>query len=316
MKYDEDDKWSIDNLYNKGWSGRKIAKVLNLSKSGVNEYINKNLKKQESKPSQTNSGPRILVLDVETAAASALSFGRFKVNLSQDNILKEGGWILCASWHWLGSTEIQAIWLTPEEVLDMDDSRIVDQLFQLYSKADAIVAHNGCSFDQKVIQTRTIANGLPPLPAVKVLDTLLLARRYLRLPSNKLDSIGEYFNLGRKINHSGISMWKDVQSGNVEAMKDMVEYCVQDVDLLLNVYLKLRPLGIAGNGINAALYYEDDHIRCSICGSNNLTGTSREVYTTVNKFNEYRCNECGAIHKDKYGKVDKEKRKSLLALTS
>lgn len=316
MKYSQAIQSTIETLAAEGWSGRAIAAELGLSKSGVNNYLNQLKGKDVPKTKESYSGPRILVLDVETAAAVALTFGRFKVNLSQDHIVTEGGWILCASWHWLGSADVHSIWLSPEEIENQDDSRIVKELGNLYTLADAVVAHNGCSFDHKVIQTRATAHGFAKLPTVKILDTLLLAKRYLRLPSNKLDSIGDYFGLGRKVSHDGILMWKKVQSGNEDAMQEMVDYCVQDVVLLAQVYMKLRGLGTAGNSFNAALYYEGEDPRCTVCGSTDLIKTDRMAYSTVNSFDEYVCNECGCTHRVKTGNKTKEKRKSLLALTN
>jgi hypothetical protein len=317
MKYSQAIKYAIEDLAAcKGWSSRAIAAELGISKSGVNNYLNQLKGKDVPKTKEKLNGPRILILDVETAAATALTFGRFKVNLSQDNIVTEGGWILCASYKWLDSPYTYSIWLTPEEIASQDDSRIVTQLMELYEEADAMVAHNGCSFDHKVIQARATANGFGKLSTVKVLDTLLLAKRYLRLPSNKLDSIGEYFGLGRKIDTGGISLWKRVQAGDEDAMQEMVDYCVQDVELLTGVYLKLRGLGTAGNSFNAALYYYDDEVRCTVCGSTNVQPTGKTAYSTVNSFEEYVCKDCGCTHRSRTGNKTKEKRKSLLALTN
>ncbi len=316
MKYSQAIQSAIETLADMRWSSRAIAKELGISKSGVNNYLNQLKGKNVPKTQESHNGPRILILDVETAAATALTFGRFKVNLSQDNIVTEGGWILCASYSWLDSPYTYSIWLSPEEVANQDDSRIVRLLFELYEEADAIVAHNGCSFDHKVIQARATANDFGKLSTVKVLDTLLLAKRYLRLPSNKLDSIGEYFGLGRKVSHDGILMWKRVQAGDEEAMQEMVDYCVQDVNLLKAVYLKLRGLGTAGNSFNAALYYNDSEQRCTICGSLDIEPTGKIAHTTVNSFVEYVCTNCGCTHRSRAGEKTKEKRKSLLALTN
>ena len=312
MKYSECIQNAIKDFSNMGFSGRKIAKMLDLSKSGVNDYL-RTLIENDRTQIENVKGPRILIIDVETAAATAMTFGRFKINLSQDNIVDEGGWILCASWRWLGEETNHSIHLNSTEVALQDDSRIVERMIELLDEADAIVAHNGCSFDHKVIQTRATFHGYAKLPTVKVLDTLLLARRYLRLPSNKLDSIGEYFGLGRKIDTGGIRLWKEVQQGSVQAMKDMVEYCQQDVDLLHDVYVKLRHLGTAGNAFNAALYYNDDKMRCNVCGSDELTPTERKVSTTVSQFDEYFCNSCGSLHKTRKSSVSKSKRSTLLS---
>jgi hypothetical protein len=314
MKYSQETIKAILDLNANGLSSRDIAGLLEISKSGVNYALQRNSELQyDPRDVAFNSGPRVLIFDTETAAATALTFGRFKVNLSQDNILDNGGWIICACWRWLGEQNVHKIYLTPEEVANKDDSRIVAQLFELYEEADAVIAHNSQGFDHKVVQTRAVVNGFPPLPQVKVLDTLLLVKKYLKLPSNRLDAIGEFFNLGRKISTGGISLWRKVQEGDVKAMEDMVTYCAQDVDLLYEVYLRTRQLGRAGSDFNAALYYNDDKVRCRVCGSDDLEHTGRTTETSLNKFVEVRCNSCGAVHRDRQSITTKEKRKSLLA---
>lgn len=318
MKHSDKIVEQVVRMTGAGISSRQVAEELGISKSSVNDIWNrwiadpKPFYNPEDVAFKQKEGPKILVFDTETAAATALTFGRFKVNLSQDNILDNGGWILCACWRWLGSNVTENIYLTPEEVLTQDDSRIVAKLFELYEEADAVLAHNSIGFDHRVVQTRAVYNGFPPLPQVKVLDTLQLVKRYLKLPSNRLDAIGEFFGLGRKLSTGGISLWRKVQEGDKEAMEQMVEYCLQDVDLLYEVYLRTRQLGRAGSDFNAALYYNDDLVRCRVCGSSEVETTGRTTETALNVFDEIRCNECGAVHRHRTAKTTKEKRKSLL----
>lgn len=318
MKHSDKIVEQVVRMVGAGISSRQVAQELGIGKSTVNDIWNRWIRdpKPFYKPDEVafkqTEGPKILVFDTETAAATALTFGRFKVNLSQDNILDNGGWLLCACWRWLGSNVTNAIYLTPEEVLNKDDSRIVAKLWELYEQADAVLAHNSQGFDHKVVQTRAIYNGFPPLPQVKVLDTLQLVKKYLKLPSNRLDAIGEFFGLGRKISTGGISLWRKVQEGDEQAMKDMVTYCLQDVDLLYDVYLRTRQLGRAGSDFNAALYFNDDLVRCRVCGSSEVEATGRTTETALNVFDEVRCNECGAVHRHRTPKTTKEKRKSLL----
>lgn len=307
--YTEQQKKQIRELANRDYSGRKIAAELGLSKSGVNYYL-ASLDDVEQ-PKET-TGARILVFDIETAAAEALTFGRFKINLGQDNIIKEGGWILCASYRWLGEDQVYTTALTQDEIYLADDSRIVGELWELYEQADAVVAHNAQQFDHKMLQARVAYCNYPPLPSVKVLDTLILAKKHLRLPSNKLDSIGEYFGLGRKVNHDGISLWKRVQAGDEEAMQEMLVYCKEDTELLTRVYLRLRAFGHLGSDFNAGIYHDDNAKRCRRCGSHNVAATGREVKTALSSFSEYRCGDCGAVQRDRESSTTKERRKGLL----
>lgn len=308
MKYAQQTIDDILQLKKQGFSNRYIANLLGISKSGVSDVVNRNKK--------SKNGPRILILDVETAATLAYCFGRFNINLSQDNIHTEGGFILCACWRWYGEGVTYATHLSSEDVRKGNDKSAVKVLWDAIEQADAIVAHHGKAFDHKVIQARVLANGLPPLPTVKVLDTKLIAKKYLKLPSNKLDSIGEYLGLGRKLDTGGISLWADVQSGDRQAMNKMVEYCAQDVDLLHDVFDTVRKLGFANDVVNAAIYYEDEDTRCTVCGSTDIEPTGRIVTTGVGAYDEYRCSNCGGVHRGRTNILTKEKRKSLLTKTA
>lgn len=288
-----------------GQSSRTIAKKLGCSKSTVNNW------RQTLKIGGGKQGAKVKILDVETAATISAHFGRFNINIGQANVVKEGGWILCAAWRDLGSSETTGISLTKEEVRAGDDSRIVKELWKQFEEADVIIAHNANGFDVKVIRTRCLANGLAALPTVQVIDTLALAKKFLKLPSNKLDDIGAYFKLGRKFSTGGIALWISVQSGDELAMIKMLTYCIQDVDLLHDVYLKIRSVG--GSAYNAGLYYDDLVTRCKTCGSDDLEKTGRKSKTSVNSFDEYKCLSCGSVHRGRENKTTTAKRKSLLS---
>lgn len=307
-KIDDDKVKSIVSMKKQKIPSRTIASILKIGKTTVNDIFNRYQNRIQS-----TGKAKLLVLDVETAASQVLTFGRFKQNIGQANIIKEGGWIICASWRWLDSDKTEYVAVDSKEALAMDDSKIACRLFELYEQADAIIAHNGKNFDHKVIQTRMLANGLPALPSVKVIDTLVMAKRTLKLPSNRLDSIGDYFKIGRKIETGGIELWKKAQFGDKEAIKNMIEYCQQDVNLLHDVYLKLRQIGNVGSGINMGLYSNDDEIRCPTCNSTDILPTGRTVKTSLNEFSEYRCNSCGSVHRDRVSITDNDKRKSLLS---
>ena len=185
-------------------------------------------------------------------------------------------------------------------------------MFELYEQADAVLAHNSLGFDAKVVNARALYNNFPPMPKVKILDTLALAKKHLKLPSNKLDSIGEFLGLGRKLSTNGISLWRKVQEGDTEAMNRMVTYCEQDVNLLHDIYIRMRAFGSAGSDFNAGLYYNDDLPRCRTCGSTDIEDTGRTTETSMNVFDEVRCNSCGAVHRHRTPKTTKEKRKNLI----
>lgn len=303
MKYTSDLQTKIDYWVSKGYSSRTIASLFGISKSGVNNYLNKKKVKVE--------GPRIAFIDLETSAALAYCFGRHKVFLQQDNIKEEGGKVLCAGYRWLEDDKAKVLY-NYSEVKQQEDYLVCQQMHDIYSNSDVVVGHNILGFDHKMLEVRCLANGLPPLPAVKLIDTLQIAKQKFRFPSNKLDSLAAYLGIGRKVSHAGIDMWIKVQEGDQAALDSMVEYCEQDVDLLYEVFMNLRGRGLV-SGINFANYYNDNKVRCKQCGSEHVELTGRTVTTPTGKYNELRCNDCESVQRDKQNQLSKEKRKSLLA---
>lgn len=310
IKLTDKTKETIKHLSEDGLSGRYIASLLNLGKSTVNDYLNSLTKEMLNQSVDTAKGPKILLYDLETAPAIAYTFGRWKQNISQDAIKQEGNWIICASYKWLGDSEVKSI-VFPTEVSAQRDDSVVAELWELYEQADAVVAHNSLGFDHKILQARCMINGFPSLSSVKVLDTLQMAKKNFRLSSNKLDSIAEILGIGRKKQTGGIKLWVDVLNADKQALETMVDYCNQDTVLLEQVFLRLRSYGLASN-FNAAHYHADDVERCPTCGSTDLSFTGKSVFTDVSEFTEKICNGCGARHRTRKVSNTKEKRQALL----
>ena len=216
-----------------------------------------------------------------------------------------------ASYRWLHE-DTTNILIDKEDIRAGTDRRVTGYLWELFHQADAVVAHNGRNFDVKMLEAACLRNDLPPLPTVHILDTLEIAKKKFRLPSNKLDSLAAFLNIGRKVTHSGIDLWAKVQQGDEKAIEEMVEYCLHDTDLLLEVFLYLRSRGLV-SGFNAANYYNDNKMRCKTCGNTELKHTGRTVTTPTGKFKELRCNVCDSVQRDKNNINTKEKRKSLTA---
>lgn len=303
MKYTNETKRKIISLKNQGYSGRGIADALGLSKSGVNSFI--------ASGEEVHIGPKILLLDIETSASLVYAFGRHKQFIHQDAVVQEGGVVLMAGYQWLHEG-VTNVLVNKTEVRQGQDYTVVKAVAGLLEEADAVVAHNGRSFDVKMLQARALINGFEQLPTVHILDTLEMAKKNFRLSSNKLDSVGAVLGLGRKIQNSGIDLWIKVQQGDENALIEMVQYCEGDVDLLRDVFLELRSRGLV-SGFNAANYYHDNVPRCKTCGSDDIVETGRIVTTPTGRFEEILCNDCGSKQRKRNNLSTKEKRKSLLA---
>ena len=169
-----------------------------------------------------------------------------------------------------------------------DDRKLVKELWHLLDKAEIVIAQNGDAFDLKKINTRFAYYGMPPPSPYRTVDTLKVARRYFAFNSNKLDYLGEYLGLGRKIKHEGFELWKRCIDGDLKAWKQMKAYNRQDVVLLEKVYLHLLPW--IKNHPNLDNY--SDTTVCPKCGSKELQRRGYQFNQTT-KYARIQCKNCG-----------------------
>ncbi len=119
---------------------------------------------------------------------------------------------------------------------------IEKEFIKIMGEADECVGHNSDRFDIKQIRTRCIYHGVLMFPNYRTLDTLKKARSHFSFASNRLDYLGEYLNVGRKLPHDGFQLWIDVVEGKSEtALNKMIKYCEQDVILLEDTFFVLSP---------------------------------------------------------------------------
>ena len=145
-------------------------------------------------------------------------------------------------------------------------------------------------FDIKKMYARFLYYGFPPPSPFKSIDTVKIARKYFSMNSNKLDDIGRYLGIGRKMVHTGWDLWKRCFSGDMEAWNEMINYNSQDVLLLERVYEKFKPY--ITNHPNMNLLQNTTH-SCPNCGSNHLQKRGMSI-TRVSKSQRYQCQDCGA----------------------
>jgi hypothetical protein len=301
MKYNQQTQEDILRGKEQGLSGREIARQLGLSKSGVNDFIADVSRVGFKKP-------RILIFDLESSPSIVAAFQRWKVNIGTESVIQEGGFLLSACWKFLGE-ELQYSVLTPDEAVACDDSRLVAELYEAFENADIVVAHNAVRFDVPLFKSRLIVNNMPPTKTVKVIDTLQIAKT-LKFNSNKLDSLGHYLGVGRKIETSGMGLWLRCMQGEKESLDIMLEYNKQDVHLLEEIYLKLRAFDT--KPANLGHYYDDDVSRCPACGSSHVEPTGNNIYTPVSSFDEMLCNDCGHRSRKRQALNSKAKRATML----
>ena len=182
-----------------------------------------------------NRPKKRLFFDLEVSANIVFSWriGR-DVSLSPDDIIKERA-IICACYKWEGDDKVYSL-----EWNKGDDKDLLLKFSKVINSADEVITQNGDAFDIKWLRARCIYHDIPVSPKFNSIDTLKMARSGFKFNSNKLDYMGQYLNLGKKIK-TDYGLWKDIMLNNSRtAMDKMVEYCKQDVNLLEQVYNKLQ----------------------------------------------------------------------------
>lgn len=238
---------------------------------------------------------KILLVDIETAPNLAYTWGHYDQNI----IAVERDWfILSFAYQWLGEDTVHVRALPNYKgykARPSDDKALIAELRELLDAADIIVAHNGDSFDIKKINVRILVHNLAPPSPYKTVDTLKVAKKRFKFDSNKLSFLCGVLGIGGKVPTPGFALWKGCMEGDPEAWKLMMEYNAQDVHLLREIYLRLRPWAETHPDVN--LYGDrpepdKDKPLCPSCGSDHTQ--KRGVYTALSrKYQRWNCQGCG-----------------------
>ena len=226
---------------------------------------------------------KILFLDLETSPITAHTWGLWQQNISIKQIV-ESTEVMCFGARWYGQKKVIF-----KSVHHDGKKAMLKELHGIMDEADAIVGWNSKGFDHKHIRREFLeADMLPPSPT-KDIDLMLEVRKNFRFPSNKLDYVAQKLGVGAKVAHTGFDLWLGCMAGDEKSWREMKKYQIQDVDLLVDLYEKLKPW--IKNHPHAALYdgVEDG---CSNCASTDLQrrGFSR---TTTSTYQRFQCNSCG-----------------------
>lgn len=287
----------------------KLARVWKCNADDVRKAKKIVIKNRKLKLEIPKAVPRILIFDIETSPLRAYVFSRWKQNIYLDQTIAE--WFMIGwSAKWLYSAETMSGILTPDEIVNEDDSRICADLWKLIDEASVVVAHNGNSFDIPKINSRFILNGLmPPKPYFSI-DTKVVASKQFGFSSNKLDALAGYFNIEHK-DKTDFSLWKDCLDGKQDALDYMNKYNIKDVEILEEVYLRLRPW--IKNHPNISLFNDVNIEQCSCCGSADVDEIKGDLYyTSVGGYKMYRCSNCGSISRGRKTVIDKSKNRHTL----
>ena len=167
---------------------------------------------------------------------------------------------------------------------------MIEEFLEVAMTADELVAHNGDKFDLKWFNTRNLIHNLPPIPQYKTVDTLTIARKHFYLNSNRLDYLGKILLQEGKIN-TNFNLWKRICLDNEpSAMREMVQYCKKDVELLERIWRKLAPYDAPKT--HAGVYAGLSRWTCPHCASENVKVTKTRPTPKGMIQKQMQCNDC------------------------
>lgn len=229
---------------------------------------------------------KILFIDIETAPNVAFVWGAFKQFISQDQWIRKG-YIMSVAWKWQDEDEVHYL-----EQRGEDDSELVGNIYALLDRADIVVAHNARKFDIPVIYGRGMVHGIRPPSPFHIVDTLIVARKELRMVTNTLRNLCEELGLPMKDDHKkfpGFKLWTECMAGNEEAWEEMKEYNIQDIVSLEALYDALLPY--MRHHPNIAR--DTGEFACPKCASENIQRRGYYYTKAGLAYPKFVCNDCG-----------------------
>jgi predicted PolB exonuclease-like 3'-5' exonuclease len=234
--------------------------------------------------------PKIRIFDIETTPNIHACWRPGLQYVSVDSIIQERV-VICAAWKDVGENYV---YHTPVLKFDKngvpDDTEVILSIREGLEDADILVAHNGDKFDLPWIVGRSLVHGFGPLPNIPIVDTWKIARRKFNLNSTKLDYLAKLLGFEGKMK-TEYEWWLAVLRQDKNIIQKMLEYNIDDVCLLEEVYLALRPFMTNHPNLGVIMGQIDTCPNCGTKGSLVKNGTRPRGRVSVAQ--EYRCKACG-----------------------
>lgn len=256
---------------------------------------------------------KIWIYDIETTPTKGYFWRYWNENIGHGQVL-EYGKILSFAGKWLGEEDIHYEENRTKANRVGSDKKITQSIINFFDEADIVIGHNGKAFDCKTVTGKALKHGIKPPSPYKIVDTMLSAKRYFKMPRNSLECLADELGCSGKLNHKafpGFSMWRECIKGNPEAWEEMEIYNRQDVVVLEEVYLKMRPW--ISDHPNMGVLMEEGRKICPKCGSGEIKTPRRKKTTTTNTqvYPLYICGNCNGYARGRTTISDKRKRKQL-----
>jgi hypothetical protein len=239
--------------------------------------------------------PKLLAYDIECTGILGYGYGIWETNIHK---VVEQPILLSFSYAWYEGVDMEPK-IKCRTLADMstyesnpkDDYKLVVELWELFNETDVTIGHNSRAFDDKVANMFFLKHGLTPPAPHQQLDTKLMAKQVARFPSNSLNNLSEFFDIGKKTETTHADLWWASINGGKEgrkAMKKMAIYNIQDVNMTIKLYEILKPW--YRTSVNLARV-ANVTMACPSCLGYNYHQEGTRA-TKTGRYHRYQCNDC------------------------
>lgn len=261
----------------------------------------------ESENEKQKKSP-VLIFDIETSIRHAFLFGTGDQYVKATDFEDEP-MILGWSAKYAGDSKVLSAFVTPEEAVNKNQTRVVKELWNLLSTVNISASYNGNNFDVKYMNTFFIKYRLGLPNRIRNIDPCVIARNTFRFDDNKMDTVVKYLGLDDGKHKMEREDWIRCYYGNKEALQKMEKYCRHDVEILELVLDAVKPYVPALP--NMGIFGDVESPLCPSCGSSNFVSNGYQT-TSFGKYNSYRC-ECQALFRSRKNLLSKNKRQAIMA---
>jgi DNA polymerase elongation subunit (family B) len=211
--------------------------------SKLKELASKNFPEFGALPT-LNKEPKILIFDIETFSMTVEAWGLRDQNFGLNQIV-EDGYVVAWAAKWLNDPPSKVMYMDQSKVkYKMDNRKLIKEIAKLLDEADIIVSQNGIRFDSKWINTEIENHDLNKPSSYRHHDLYRIAKKYLNLPSYKLEYMSNKFNKKyKKLKHKnfpGHDLWRECRKGNKKAWEEMKTYNIHDVLATEELYNRFK----------------------------------------------------------------------------
>ena len=232
---------------------------------------------------------KVLAIDIETSPNLGYVWSLWNQNLSLSQLV-ETTEVMCFAARWVGSKKSEIMFFDNRDGM----APMLEAAWGLLDEADAVLSWNGQSFDSKHLAREFLLAGMTPPSPYAEIDLMRAVKKRFRFTSNKLDHVSQELGLRGKKNTGGFALWTSCMAGDDKAWKTMQTYNEQDVHLLLEAYVKLKPWIIGHPNV---LLYGDrvaNEADCPRCGAAGTLVKQGFRITQTGKNQRFKCSKCGS----------------------